>query len=231
MGFEEVVSIRARLARRAKHRGRGSSADVHSKMAEQTVYCGGNGSGDYDSGKLEIRYQRREGTRHNMAKRKPISMTGDRKQQVTSKNRDTCVGHGKGLSPRTGAIPSGLQRRATRGNSEADTDGSVVRGRQHENERAFGDVHVNFVSSRRLRMSSGGDTEGGWMAVESTAIERMKTFQGDAPLSPKCAASVRGVTASDTEKKCDDGRGEVWKPAASRCEAIGQLRYTSMKVR
>jgi len=218
MGFEEVVSTRARLARRAKHRGRGRSADVHSKMADQTAY--GGSKGDHDSGKLEIRYRCPEG--QTTAKGIPILMACDRKRQVTPKNRDTCVGHGKGSSPRAVTIPSSLQHRATRGNNEADTDGSVVRGRKHGDGR---DTHVSSVG---LKMSSREGTEGGWMAIESTAIERVKAFRGDSLLSSKRAASVRG--AADTGKKYDDGRDEVWKSAASRCEAIGQFRDISVKV-
>lgn len=223
MGFEEIVSIRARLARRAKHRGRGSSADIHSKMAKQTAYGGSNGSYDNGSGKLEIRYRRPEG--QNTAKGIPILMEGDQKRQVASKNRGTCVSHGKRSSSRVVVIPSVLQHRATRGNIEADTDRSVVRGRQHGDGRG---VHVNSVSSVGLRMSSGVGTEGGWLAVESMAIERVKAFRGNSPLTSKRSSSVRGT--SDTEKNHDDGRDEVWKSAASRCEAIGQFRDISVKV-
>lgn len=218
MGFEEVVSTRARLARRAKHRGRGSSADVHWKMAEQTAY--GGSKGEHDSGKLEVRYRCPEG--QTTAKGVPILMAADRKRQVTPKNRDAGVGHGKGSSPRAVAIPSALKHRARRGNTEADTDGSVVRGRQHGDGR---DIHMSLVG---IKMSTGEGTEGAWMAVESTAIERVKAFRGDSLLSPKRAASVRG--AADTENKYDDGRDGVWKSAASRCEAIGQFRDISVKV-
>lgn len=223
MGFEEVSSIRAGLAPRAKRRGHDHIFRYPRGKVGGRGGRGGRGGGD---GWLQVQHGRIEAQK-DLAARVALAVAAGRKQDSSRAHHHNTINHGSETS--NGGVGRGNKQRDSHNVLRVDASASVAvggRSTTHSPTSRAGGSSIGIGGVGR------GDGSVGF-AVHAAAVESVELFLGD--FVPKVRPQALLAAATEAEKYNHDngvakkGSEKKVAPPASRWAAIGRAGKLSAR--